>query len=227
MTDQQHVPFSSVLASCVHDMKNSLGIVVQSVEELSQTLTANEHQQQQLVQLHYEAYRLNTNLIQLLALYRYEQESLPLNIEDHYIAELIEDVLAKNDIYIQAHHIEVEIDIDNDFNWYIDSNLISTLINNVLINMLRYTKDRIRFHAAQTETGMELSIEDNGTGYPPAMLQACASSADFDPQTGRTGLGLHFARLIARAHTHKEQQGDIFIDNKSTLGGGRFRLVLP
>lgn len=226
--DHQHVPFATVIASCVHDMKNSLGLVIQSVEDLGNTLALDKEQQQQLVHLHYEANRLNSNLIQLLALYRYEQQNLPLNIENHYLLDMVEDLLAKNYAYIDANQITVENQIDEDYNWFFDYNLISGLLNDIFVNMLRYTDSQLRISSAIEDQKLVLTLEDNGEGYPPTMLNGGPdSSVHFDINSGRTGLGLHFAELIAHAHTHNDQQGAILIDNDSALGGGRFRLVLP
>ena len=51
--------------------------------------------------------------------------------------------------------------------------------------------------------------------------------SDFNVTQGRTGLGLYFAHLIARAHTKGEKQGFITLSNGGILGGGVFEVKIP
>ena len=50
---------------------------------------------------------------------------------------------------------------------------------------------------------------------------------DFNISTGRTGLGLFFARIIAEAHTNDDKKGSIHLANGGVLGGSVFTLKLP
>ena len=75
------IDFSSVLASTVHEMKNSLCMLLQSIDTMAQDQDQNPRTAQELAKIHYEASRLNTNLLQMLSLYRVEKAQLPLMIE--------------------------------------------------------------------------------------------------------------------------------------------------
>ena len=95
------IDFSSVLAAAVHDMKNSLFLLIQSIETLSDALSPHDEKaREQVASVHYEASRLNTNLVQVLSLYRAELESLPITVDESFIKDLVEDVVVSNALYV-------------------------------------------------------------------------------------------------------------------------------
>ena len=91
----QTIDFSSVLAAAVHDMKNSLCLLIQSIESLAENLPPeNSQANEKVASVHYEATRLNTNLVQILSLYRAELNQLPVTIDECFIDDLFEDVMS-------------------------------------------------------------------------------------------------------------------------------------
>jgi len=221
------IDFSSVLASSVHDMKNSLCLLIQSIDRLSEQAQEQETSSE-LAKLHYEASRLNTNLLQLLSLYRAEKSSLPVNIEEHHILDIVEEIMTKNQLYLENNQINVDLDIDESLSWYIDIDLISNLLNDIFINAMRYTDSRIKISAKVLENQLMICIEDNGPGYSQHMLeQTSMTMQDLNLTNGRTGLGLFFAKLIAKAHQNEDQSGKIELKNGGELGGSQFILTLP
>jgi signal transduction histidine kinase len=67
--------FSFVLASSVHDMKNSLGMLLGSLEEIiDESTTDSDAQKHRFSILQYEATRINTELVQLLSIYRFQHQ---------------------------------------------------------------------------------------------------------------------------------------------------------
>jgi K+-sensing histidine kinase KdpD len=224
------IDFSSVLASTVHDMKNSLCMLIQSIDTLSATQkqTPDSEQADALAMLHYEASRLNTNLLQMLSLYRAEKDQLPLMIEEHYLEDIVDELIEKNTFYSENRKITIETQISPDLRWYLDDNLIGNLLNDIFVNALRYTQDKIRLVATIVNNQLEVSIQDNGKGYPEHMLSfEDEMMADLDLNASRTGLGLFFARLIANAHSNQNKSGYIKLSNDCDLGGSVFTLVLP
>ena len=165
------IDFATVLASAAHDMKNSLCLLIQSIDNLQQQqqqLDSNGHEE--LSRIHYEANRLNINLLQLLSLYRIEKNQLPLQIDQYYICDLFEEILLKNEMYSAQKNIQVEIQASTELLWYFDSDLISNLLNDMFINALRYTKSKLVLRAEQTEQGLAIELHDDGPGYPEFML---------------------------------------------------------
>lgn len=226
---QNQIDFSTVLGSAVHDMKNSLCLLIQSIENLGQSVVAtNSETSEHLASAHYEASRLNTGLVQLLSLYRAGLNNMPLNIDEQYIDELVEDLQATNESYINHKNMILEVEQSADLIWYLDADLISILLNDVLINAMRYSKKRIRLSVFSEKEYLVFRVEDDGPGYPQRMLDANSiTMQNYDISQGRTGLGLFFARLIAQAHTNKGLSGTIHLENGGALGGSVFELKLP
>ncbi|MDG6098525.1 HAMP domain-containing histidine kinase [Alteromonas sp. ZYF713] len=227
-TDSQF-DFSTVLAAAVHDMKNSLNLLVQSVEQIVSTLPPElTETRSQIVDLHYEANRMNTGLVQILSLYRANRETLPVMIDQCFINELLEDIVLSNQLYASQKNITIKNHCIDELAWYLDADLMYLLINDVLINALRYGKSDIIINAYQQDGYLVVKVEDDGNGYPDHMLVTVDTKpSDFNVTQGRTGLGLYFAHLIARAHAKSEKQGFITLSNGGTLGGGVFEVNIP
>ncbi len=73
-----------------------------------------------------------------------------------------------------------------------------------------------------------ISVEDNGPGFPPSMLESeTGSEQDINIVSGRTKLGLVFCRMVAALHRNGGREGYIRLENGGKLGGGRFSVLLP
>jgi K+-sensing histidine kinase KdpD len=227
--EDELIDFSTVLGSAVHDMKNSLCLLMQSIENLGQSLVeTSPKSREHLASAHYEAARLNTGLVQLLSLYRAGLDNLPLNIDEYDIEDVIEDLLATNESYLNHKNMILEVKQSADLVWYLDSDLIAILLNDVLINAMRYSQKKIRLSVYTKDKQLVFKVEDDGPGYPQSMLDAHnINMQQCDIGQGRTGLGLFFARLIAQAHTKGETKGTISLKNGGSLGGSVFILTLP
>lgn len=225
----ESIDFSTVLGSAVHDMKNSLCLLMQSIESLGRSpLKTDPLTSEHLASAHYEAARLNTGLVQLLSLYRAGLDNLPLNIDEFDIEDVIEELLATNESYLKHKNMILEVNQSADLVWYLDADLIGILLNDVLINAMRYSQKKILLSVYSEDQQLIFKVEDDGPGYPQNMLEAHSiDMQQCDIGQGRTGLGLFFARLIAQAHTKGESKGSISLENGGSLGGSVFILRLP
>lgn len=233
MTEKQlassNIDFSSVLAAAVHDMKNSLFLLIQSIEHLASEIPLEQtSSREQVANVHYEASRLNTSLVQILSLYRAELAQLPITVDECFICDVIADVVESNKYYIEQRRIHVSTDVDSSLSWYLDGELVYLLVNDVLVNALKYGSSKIHLSAYGENERLVICVEDDGKGYPNSMLKrSCHDLADFEVSEGRTGLGLFFAKLIAAAHGQNGNQGEIELSNGGSLGGSVFKVKLP
>jgi signal transduction histidine kinase len=227
MSSTPTLDFSILLASSVHDIKNSLSMLLQSLDEIIETDHSNENHDKYSV-LRGEASRINNALIYLLGLYRLEQDQLGISLDEVYVADFLEEQVASQQLLFDIKNIEVTIDCDDDLTAYFDENLVDGIIANILVNDAKYTKDKILIQALKTATGgVEISITDNGAGYPAAIIEHLNNDArGIDFSSGSTNLGLYFAQQIAGLHQNKEKQGSISLSNIEE-GGGKFTLTLP
>tara|TARA_R110002126_G_scaffold10245_74_gene46756 strand:+ start:4411 stop:5100 length:690 start_codon:yes stop_codon:yes gene_type:complete len=223
------IDFATVLACSVHDMKNSLCMLIQSAELVqAESDQLSGDSREELARLNYEANRLNSNLLQLLSLYRLEREQLPIQVDQHYIAEIFEELVLKNQYFASQRGIEVIVRVDENLCWYFDRDLIINVLNDAMANALRYSNGRIELSAKLSADNLLMTVADDGPGFPDFMLKnANPDMNKLDLRHGHTGLGIFFAKLIAQAHRNKKLQGQVVLHNGGHLKGGTFSIQLP
>ncbi|MES2296181.1 MAG: HAMP domain-containing sensor histidine kinase [Pseudomonadota bacterium] len=222
------------LASTVHDMKNSISVLSGTLEGLLADASAKtESAYPDMAQMLYQTKRLNDNLIHLLALYKQVGTAdYPADIAPHEVVQLVDQVAGASRVLLQSKNIELVTEFDPDLIWHFDEDLIIGVIGNAINNAIRYTGDRIRLAIFENEGYLEVRIEDNGRGYPGAMLEAGASAMSgarggVNFMTNSTGLGLHFSSEVAKMHRHRTRSGSLRLENGGAYGGGCFVLRLP
>lgn len=230
MTDsKKSVDFSLVLASSVHDMKNSIGMLIASLEAaLEDQPPEKRKENKHFNTLHYEASRINSELVQLLSIYRMEHNHLPLRIDQHYVIDVLEEQIARNHALIESKDIEMILACPDDLEWVFDADLVGSVVQNVLVNCSRYTKHKLLLSAGIKDDVLCLTVADDGGGYPKAMLEASSKIIEeVDVTAGNTHLGMYFAEQIAALHKQKNRVGYITLKNGEPLGGGVFQMFLP
>src|SRR5690606_377275 len=213
------IDFASVLASTVHDMKNSLCMLIQSTELIQQeSAQLSGDARDELARLNYEANRLNSNLLQLLSLYRLERNQLPVQIDQHYLADIAEELVLKNQFYTEQRQLRLQTELPDNLHWFFDYDLVMNLLNDAVANALRYCDSRILLTVSQQQQLLVLEVHDDGVGFPQFMLNSDAIDMNTpDLANNHTGLGIFFAKLIARAHNNKGVRGTVELRN-----GGRY-----
>jgi two-component system, OmpR family, sensor histidine kinase SenX3 len=227
--DDNGLDFSSYLASLAHDMKNSLGMLLNTADEILDGCTPETCPSYGLLsRLQYESKRASNNLIQLLTLYKIDKSQLTLNIDYQSVYDFIEETIQYNKPLLDSKGIGIEVNCEQELSWFFDRELISGVINNVLNNTFRYTRDAIRISAGENEGLLFIRIEDNGRGYPEHLTNTMPDAPlKTSFSTGGTGLGLYFGSLVVRMHKNKDREGYILINNNGIDGGGCFTIYLP
>ncbi|ARN75664.1 sensor histidine kinase [Oceanicoccus sagamiensis] len=226
--EENNVDFSMLLASSVHDIKNSLSMLLTSLDEVIDITTEErpEHRRSYSI-LRGEASRINNALIYLLGLYRLQNEQLSLNLQEVFIADFLEEQVESQQLLFDVNNIKVSIDCDENMTGYFDENLIAGVINNILVNCAKYTQDSITLSVEQNNQYLTISILDNGSGYPQGIIDHISNdNRSIDFNSGSTNLGLFFSQQIASIHHCKGRTGAIELSNSET-GGGCFKLILP
>jgi two-component system, OmpR family, sensor histidine kinase SenX3 len=222
------------LASTAHDMKNSISVLAGTLENLLADATAKTTATYpQMAHMLYETKRINNNLIQLLALYKQVGKSeYPFDCQSQLCEDFVSLVLAQNRVLIDSKNIQFEAKFPPDLMWYFDEDLILGVVSHAINNAIHYTKDRIRLEMIDVGEYLEVRVEDNGKGYPQAMLDAgntalCGSASGVSFSTNSTGLGLYFANEVVKMHRNRGRVGRVLLENGGSLGGGCFVFYLP
>ncbi len=221
--------FALLLASSVHDIKNSLSMLLDTLDGVVEaTPITSDVQRNQFATLRGEAARINNSLMYLLGLYRMQQNQLSVQIQEVYVADFLDEQVAASELLFTMRELEVSIECDDQLIGYFDTTLISGIINNVLVNAARYTCKIIHLYASQSPQGqLIIEIRDDGPGFPQKMLAEVSNQArGIDFSSGSTNLGLYFASEVAQMHRRGDAYGHIELSNLRE-GGSCFRLVLP
>lgn len=229
-SDQQHPPeLTAFLASAIHDMKNSISMLVNFMEDkLSEPEVKDHPICKQMAPMLYEVKRVNSNLIQLLTLYKVDKKFYPFDLTENSLDEFLTEIEQQNRALMDTQGVQLEMDIPDDLYWYFDRELVAGVLNHALNNATRYTRDKLRLAAAEVDGQLEFRVEDNGGGYPPTMLEEGINvNRGVSFNTGSTGLGLYFSSVVAKMHKNQGRAGEILLENGGKFGGGCFVLRLP
>jgi K+-sensing histidine kinase KdpD len=229
--DKNVFGFADFMASTVHDMKNSLMMQVNSLEKIAAQCQRNGDAEtaHSLGAIIFDASRMNSSLIQLLSLYKFDRSIYPLDINEQNIADILQQAVLQDKSSHEFKGIAIDIECDPNLQWYVDRDLLTGILINALNNAYHYTTNRIRIVASQTVSMLEVRVEDNGPGYPVQMLDknqlSDAQGVHFS--SGSTGLGFHFASRAAKMHKNGALRGSLAIENGGLWGGGCFVVRLP
>ncbi|TDV63343.1 sensor histidine kinase KdpD [Pseudomonas sp. LP_7_YM] len=221
--------FSMVIASTVHDMKNSLATLIQAHGEWLKQLPQAQRSTAEQGVIDYEFAHLNGMLVQLLGLYKLGVNQLPWRPDYHELDDFIEAQLAFHQEVLISRGIAARYEVgDFDLPGFFDRELVGSVVSNVMINAIRFAREEVLITAGQVAGQLVISINDDGPGFPEHMI---AQQTDYvlgiNQSSGSTGLGLYFAANIARQHQRQGMKGHIEIANGGRLGGGLFRIYLP
>ena len=220
---------SMFLASSVHDMKNSISILISGLEQvLEQVSPETFPAYHEMAHMVYESKRINSNLIQLLTLYKIGQNIYPFDPLPQSISDFATIIFSQHETLLQSKGITLEMDYDEALYWQFDEALIGGVIGHALNNAINYTKDKVRLVIRKSNEMLELRVEDNGPGFPSRMVQdGIDAMHGTNFQGGSTGLGLYFSAMVAKMHFRKGKTGGITLENGGAYGGGCFVLYLP
>lgn len=225
--ESQSIDFSMVLASAVHDMKNSLGMLLNSLDELRQEQAQSIGESSRFNTLQYEAERMHNDLVQLLGIYRLGENNLSAHIEEHFVPDFLSEHMARHTPLLDGLGIELAIEA-GDINGFFDEDLLTGVLNNTINNAIRYTKSKIKLTASEQQGFLVIGVEDDGDGYPESMQHnGTPSFKSLDFNSGSTSLGLFFASSVAQLHSNQGRHGFIKLHNDGPLGGGVFEIWLP
>ena len=236
MDDTPDAPeLSLFLASTAHDMKNSISVLSGTLERLLVDASPQtESAYPQMAHMLYQTKRLNDNLMQLLALYKQVgTPAYPFDVQPLELGQLVDQVVALERVLLKSRGLKLELDYDADLVWHFDEDLIVGVLSHAINNAIHYTCDTVRLAIRVTDGNwLELRVEDNGPGYPPALLKAGAiatrdTAVGMNFLTNSAGLGLYFSSEVAKMHRHRERRGLLRLENGGRYGGGCFILNLP
>ncbi len=225
-THMLSIGFPAILASSVHDIKNSLTALRALLSQLENVY--QDPKPTEFRQLEFETNRMNNCLMQLLTLYKIDLSQLSLTIDEHSAADILEDVVAQQSTLLSLSNIQLITQCHDELFCYCDNALISNALCTLVNNAQRYCLSKVLLSAVQEDDYIVFCIEDDGKGYSESLISSDYKQLpQIDLANGNTGLGLFFTETIAQLHVKGDKRGFIITDNNSQFGGARFKLYLP
>jgi len=218
---------TTLLASSIHDIKNSLNLLLAEVDLVSDFLDMDDTvQSRTLMNLKATTKRLNNELTQLLVLYRLKTGTYQVNPVFINIGDFIEERYEEQKTFLEMNNIELKVDCSAEMYWNIDPMLVTIAINNAINNARRYARGQVILSAHEQDKMLCIQIQDNGEGFPDKLLKNTGINT-IEPGSGNTGVGLYFCNEIAKGHRRQERSGRLQLDNTGPDGGASISLLLP
>ena len=225
------VRYSDILASVIHDIKNSMSVINNHIGDIMMIEDLSDDMQQRASVMYQEMKRANNQLVQLLTLYKLDNQRLTPNIMEYNVYDFLEEIMIEEAALAEAQNITIEVDCDEWLSWYFDQDLVRGVISSTIGNAKRYTQSRIMLSAWEEDNYLVFSVEDDGEGFPEKFIKYHQKQSHTDVgkafTEGRTQLGFFFATNIAQVHENKGRAGFMKLKNGESLSGGCFELWLP
>lgn len=220
------VDFSTLLASCIHDLKNEMGILISKMDEIAHAAT--DHNKTEMEQLLLQGKNVNDHLVQLLVLYRINESQYYPYFAETDIQVFLDETLAHFYPLFAQKHITLTVNCPKDLYWHLDSDLMRGAIGNIMHNLYAHARSNVTIAARTDNQALVIQIKDDGPGYPDEILQpACHHQKKFSFKSSNTGLGLYFSEIAAHLHCNYDKKGHIALSNNGINGGGCVTVVLP
>lgn len=219
--------FMSILA---HDLKSPFSGLL----GLSEVLTSNIRNYdiekiENMTSLIHTSAKTTYNLMEALLLWtRTQSGKIPFDPIEINLYEICKEVILDLNVNAEGKSIAVNNLIDRKLNAYADSDMLKTILRNLISNAIKFTnsKGKIDISCIKNEKEISISVTDNGIGISPELtdkmfdLSQLNSTKGTANETG-TGLGLLLCKDFVSKHG-----GKIMVE--SQLGvGSEFKFSLP
>ncbi|MEY4011570.1 MAG: Sensor histidine kinase RcsC [Bacteroidota bacterium] len=186
-----------------HELRTPLTVIKGTLEVLVRKPRTTQEYEEKINFCVTEVDRLNHLVDQLLLLARYENENQSLHIESVYLNGVLEDAIARQSLAIESKKIQILQTFDGDFYCTTDLHLFSIIINNLISNALKYSKENgvIDIQLKKRNNQIECVISDSGIGIPKTDLEKVfqpfyRSKAIHYPEIKGIGIGLSIVQRL-------------------------------
>lgn len=186
-----------------HELRTPLTIIKGTLEVLIRKPRNHEEYEEKINFCITEVNRLNYLVDQLLLLARFENQKQTLKIEPVYLNATILDAISRYSSNIKSKNIHVSSEFDKDYYVKSDDYLVSIVINNLVSNALKYSKENSNLIISLSENNgkTECIISDEGIGISTEDLdkvfnQFYRSKPSEHTEIKGTGLGLSIVKRL-------------------------------
>lgn len=185
-----------------HELRTPLAVIQGTLEVLIRKPRNSSEYEEKIQYCISEVNRLNDLADQLLLLARFENQKAAVQIENIELDEIILQVLERYSSRIAAKNIALSFEFSDHYKIRSDAYLVSVIIENLISNAVKYTKEKGRIVITLHESGGKIAclIADSGVGIAPEDLQKIYNEffrAESQRQAIKgTGLGLSIVKRL-------------------------------
>lgn len=211
-----------------HELRTPLTTISGSMEGLIDGVLAPTPETfQQIVR---ETDRLQRIVADLQELSRVESDSVPLDIQPHPVAPILESVANRLMPQFQDKGVALELRIRPGLpQASFDEDRLAQILINIIGNALQYTPEggRVDIGALQRGKFIEFRVQDDGVGIaaehlPHLFTRFYRVDKSRSRSRGGSGIGLTIARQLVEA-----QGGEIWVESEGTGKGSTFAFTVP
>jgi heavy metal sensor kinase len=191
------------VADAGHELRTPLSLLRTELELALRHAETSEELRGAVRAASEEADRLSQLADDLLLIAGSDRGRLPLRLETLETSELLGSIASRFEWRAQEAGRRVAIVTPTTFQVRGDRLRLEQALGNLLDNALRYGEGEVQLSAARTDGLVELHVTDEGSGFPPGVMeQAFERFVRLDQARARggSGLGLSIVRAIAEAH---------------------------
>ncbi len=209
-----------------HELRTPLTLILGPVEDLKHAGDIPEKYHEKIDMINYNAQNLLMLISQLLEFHKTENSNRQLSVRKDDLSSLVTEIALRFKEYNRNENLKITLDIDRSLPpIYFDRKIISTILNNLVSNALKYTKlGGVIVGMRRTSDGKaEIYVSDTGIGISAEDLPHLFERfyrVDENSSVVGTGIGLSLSKTLADLH-HAS------LTVESELGkGSTFRLSL-
>jgi signal transduction histidine kinase len=214
-----------LLDDASHELRTPLTILKGELDLALLRERSSEEYRTTLVRADAETDRLVRLAEDLLVLSRSRPGAVAIHRERVAIRPLIEEAASRHRSAAAAAGLRLEVEAQNE-TLTVDPTRIRQVLDNLLDNAIRHspTGGVVRVEARLEGQTLQLSVADQGPGFPPDLLgrafEPFARGSEADGERG-AGLGLAIVQAVATAHG-----GTALVENRPE-GGATVTVVVP
>ncbi|MEP6582806.1 MAG: ATP-binding protein [Ginsengibacter sp.] len=215
--------YDTLINSLSHELRTPIATIIGATDNLqsnNRNLT-RENKEDLISEISKASFRLNQQVENLLSMSRLESGFLQPKKDWCDIIEVVYDSVKRVEENNVSQKIAVNINPDIPL-FKIDKAMMEQIIYNLVNNAIQYTNDdsRIDITAHCHADVLELTVEDNGKGFPEEEINNVFNKFYRlnNTKTGGTGLGLSIVKGFTEA-----MGGSVHLQNLKT-GGAKFTI---
>lgn len=205
-----------------HELRTPLTLILGPLEDLVNDNKLSESYHHRLQTIHDSALRLLDLINEILEFRKTETQNRRLSVTKGDLRKVVSEVGLHYDELNRNKQVKVHVMIPKDFpNIYFDSEIITTILNNLLSNAMKYTaKGSVNISLQKIRNGetdyAEIKVADTGYGIPKEALPHIFDryyQANGEHQVSGSGIGLAIVKSLATLH-----EGNIEVDSEVDKG---------